>query len=138
MKVPPARWSSCINWAINSKKTMHTKKSHGNEWMKEHNKGITWLFEGILFICARRKWHYKGANKQYSLKKSCYSLNRMIWYYNRPERRQWLCKLLWGKQGALWFMSDVKMANKMITELQGLLKNFLKSNKYKDSNGIKK
>ena len=42
------------------------------------------------------------------------------------------------KQGALWFMSDVKMANKMITELQGLLKNFLKSNKYKDSNGIKK
>ena len=32
-----------------------------------HNKGITWLFEGILFICAR-KWHYKGANKQYSRK----------------------------------------------------------------------
>ena len=41
---------------------------------------MTWLFSGILFICARvvsregRKWHYKAANKQYSLKKSCYSL----------------------------------------------------------------
>lgn len=30
-----------------------------------------------------------------------------------------------------------EMANRMITELQGLLKNFLKSNKCKDSNGIK-
>ena len=42
------------------------------------NKGITWLFEGILFICGPsakregREWHYKGANKQYSLKKSCH------------------------------------------------------------------
>lgn len=58
-------------------------------------------------------------------------------YYNRPERSQWLCKLLEGKQGALWCISDVKMANRTITELQGLLKKFLKSNKYKDNNGIK-
>ena len=49
---------------------------------------MTWLFEGILFICAlvvsfaalalrawAAKWHYAGANKQYSLKKSCYSFN---------------------------------------------------------------
>ena len=43
---------------------------------------MTWLFSGILFICAlvvsfaarARKWHYAGANKQYSLKTSCYSL----------------------------------------------------------------
>ena len=41
---------------------------------------MAWLFEGILFICARvvsfaaRARHCKGANKQYSVKKSCYSL----------------------------------------------------------------
>ena len=29
------------------------------------------------------------------------------------------------------------MANRMITEFQGLLKNFLKSDKFKDTNGIK-
>ena len=41
---------------------------------------MTWLFSGILFICAlvvsfaALARHYSGANKQYSLKKSCYSL----------------------------------------------------------------
>ena len=41
---------------------------------------MTRLFEGILFICAlvvsfaALARHYAGANKQYSLKKSCYSL----------------------------------------------------------------
>ena len=35
---------------------------------------MTWLFEGILFICALVVSFAAGANKQYTLKKSCYSL----------------------------------------------------------------
>ena len=39
-----------------------------NHHNKGINKGITWLFSGILFICALVV-SFAGANKQYSLKK---------------------------------------------------------------------
>ena len=41
MKFPPARWSSCINWGINSKKTMQTYIPW--QWMKEHNYALQTL-----------------------------------------------------------------------------------------------